>query len=245
MVHNRPVVTKWGPRYGAEREIHEAVRDVAVSMRAEDYLDMPERRVVKDYVDIPLGIYRRMASEMVVHVGGKRAVAANAGVRYNKLSQLANGLLFDDDRQVHLLHERKLEALAAMSGNLLVFTAYQPEVDRIVRYIPDARALDGGKAIDDWNAGRIRVAVAHPGSVGHGLNLQDGGSTVVWFGIPCNLGWYQQGVTRLLRQGQKSPVVTVRHIVARETNDEFVIDLLNRKGMTQEALLEAVKARIG
>jgi hypothetical protein len=173
--------------------------------------------------------------------------AQNASVLCGKLSQLANGAVYSDDGQVARIHDRKLDALEdlieAANGNpLLVAYWYQHDIDRIRQRFPEIRVLKSSEEIRDWNAGKIDVALIHPASAGHGLNIQEGGHILIWFGLTWSLELYQQTNARLWRQGQKS-TVTVHHIVTRGTVDENVLAALEAKDMTQEKLIAAVKAQ--
>jgi SNF2 family DNA or RNA helicase len=163
-----------------------------------------------------------------------------------KLSQLANGAIFSDDGKVIEFHDRKLDALediieAANGKPLLVAYWFRHDLERIRRRF-DVREIKSSQDIDDWNAGNIPVAVIHPASAGHGLNLQSGGSTLVWFGLTWSLELYQQTNARLWRQGQKSRTVVIQHIVTTDTIDGQILNALKRKDKTQSALIAAVKA---
>ena len=248
---NQQIVFSYTPRSGAEEEIYRQISDITISMKARDFLRMPE--LVMSEVTVPLSEkerewYERMKAEMVVELGGKEIDAVSAGALSNKLMQLANGAVYDADGKATEFHARKLDALediieAANGKPLLVAYWYRHDRERIMARF-DARDVKTSADIADWNAGRIPVALIHPASAGHGLNLQDGGSALVWFGLTWSLELYQQTIARLWRQGQKRTVV-VQHIIAKDTIDERVLATLAKKDKTQAALIEAVKAELG
>ena len=180
----------------------------------------------------------------------KEIDAKNASVLCNKLSQMANGAVYTDDGKVAHIHDRKLDALEdlieAANGNpLLVAYWYQHDIDRIRQRFPEVRVLKSSEDIRDWNAGKIPVAAIHPASAGHGLNMQAGGSTLVWFGLTWSLELYQQTNARLWRQGQKAETVVIHHLVTEGTIDERILTALKNKDRSQESLIDAVKAQIG
>jgi hypothetical protein len=224
------------------QDIYDRLSDITVSMRASDWLELPEQVNVRVMVPIPRNPYYTMSRAGVCFVGRQRIMTSDAGVLYNKLAQIANGAVYDDRGEVAVVHDAKLDALdgllQATTSPVLVFTAYQHDVSRILARFPQAVELTD---VDAWNRGELPVAVAHPASIGHGLNLQAGGNTIVWFGVPVNLGWYLQGNARLVRQGQKAEQVIVHHLIAVGTLEEQVMDVLERKNATQDDLLEAVR----
>lgn len=244
------MVFSYKPRSGAEEEIYRQIADITISMKAQDFLVMPERiasEVVVSLSDKERDRYERMKAEMVVELGGKEIDAVSAAALSNKLLQLANGAVYDEDGQAIKLHARKLEALediieAANGKPLLVAYWYKHDRERIMARF-DAREIRTSEDITDWNGGRIPMALIHPASAGHGLNLQAGGSTLVWFGLTWSLELYQQTCARLWRQGQKNTVV-IQHIIAKGTIDERVMSALAQKDKTQSALIEAVKAEL-
>lgn len=246
------VVSRWAPRPGAEREIYAALSDLVVSMRAADWLDLPERvdRVVE--VELPRDAreaYARLERDYVLEVeDGSAVVAGGAAVLAGKLLQLAGGAVYDESGAVRELHTAKLDALdelveASAGKPVLVFYAFKHERDRIVSRIKGARELRGADDVEAWNRGEISVLLAHPASAGHGINLQAGGSTIVWYGLPWSLELYQQACARLHRQGQTERVI-VHHLVARDTVDADVMRALAAKGATQDGLLDALRARV-
>jgi len=248
---SRTVIYSWKPKPQAEKAIYEKISDICVSMRAEDWLEMPERidRVIP--VQLPQEArdkYRQLERDLLLPFADGDVVANTAAVLSNKLLQLANGAVYDENGGVKVLHNAKLEALedvieAANGKPVLVFYTYRHDLDRLKTYFPKARTLDTAKDISDWNSGKISMLLAHPASTGHGLNLQAGGNIIVWFGLTWSLELYQQANARLHRQGQKESVI-VHHLVAVDTVDEDVMKALEGKATTQEALITAVKARM-
>lgn len=249
---NREVIFSYKPKEGAEEKIYELISDITISMKAVDYLDMPEciyNRVLVGMSSTESNLYDTLAKDMVLQFGeGEDIDAVNAAVLSNKLQQMANGAVYDESGNVRHIHDRKLDALEdlieSMDGRpLLVAYWFEHDRDRIKKRF-DVRCIDTKKDIDDWNAGRIPVALIHPASAGHGLNLQAGGCTIVWFSMIWSLELYQQLNARLWRQGQKHTVV-VEHLVTAGTVDEDILRSLDKKDNTQEAMIAAVKARIG
>ncbi|WP_322204054.1 DEAD/DEAH box helicase [Acutalibacter intestini] len=248
---NREVIYSYKPKEGAEEKIYELISDICISMKAADYLDMPE--LVASRVEVQMNakeqkLYEGFERDMVLDLKDGDLDAVNAAALSGKLVQMANGAVYGENRKVHHIHDRKLDALediieAANGKPLLVAYWYKHDLERI-RQRFEVRTIDTPKDIADWNEGKIPVALIHPASAGHGLNLQDGGSTIVWFGLTWSLELYQQLNARLWRQGQKHTVV-IQHIVAAGTHDEDIMNALEKKDMSQTALIAAVKARIG
>ena len=246
---NAQVVFTYKLKPGAEEQIYHAISDITISMKAEDYLDLPP--CIHNVVKVALSerereVYERFRKEMVISLGGEEIDAMNAAALSNKLLQMANGAVYDDRHTGHQIHERKLDALedlieAANGRPVMVCYWFRHDLERIRRRFPAVRELKTAKDIEDWNAGKIPVALVHPASAGHGLNLQYGGCTLVWFGLTWSLELYQQTNKRLHRQGQRDTVV-IHHIVADGTIDELVLAALHRKDKTQAALIAAVKA---
>lgn len=250
---NGYVVYSYEPKAGAEEAIQKQIADICISMKAEDYLQMPELVVN----DIPVKLlaqemecYRELEREKLMEVDGEQVTALTAATVYNKLLQMANGNVYTDDGAVLEIHRRKLEALeeildTANGQPVLVFYNFRHDYDSLVkafrRYKP--RTLKGQEDIREWNAGRIPLLLAQPASMGHGLNLQAGGHIIVWYGLNWSLELYQQANARLYRQGQKQGVV-IHRLVAEGTVDEDVIQRLESKDATQESLMDALKARI-
>ena len=248
---NREMVYSYKPREGAEQKIYDLIGDICISMKAADHLQMPE--LISNRVEVKLnqherGLYDTLRKDMVLQLKDGEIDAVNAAALSGKLLQMAGGAVYDSDGRTLRIHDRKLDVLedlieAANGKPLLVAYWYKHERDRIQQRF-QVREILTTKDIDDWNAGRIPVALMHPASVGHGINLQQGGSTLVWFGLTWSLELYQQTNARLWRQGQKNAVV-IQHLVTTGTHDEDVMRALERKDMGQAALIEAVKARIG
>ena len=247
------VVYSYEPKPGAEKAIREKIADICISMKAEDYLEMPALMVN----DIPvrlshdeMELYRKLEREKLLEMDGEQVTALTAATVYNKLLQMANGGVYTDDGQAVELHRKKLEALgeileAACGQPVLVFYNYRQDYNRIREtfeaYHP--RTLKGPEDIRAWNEGKIPLLLAQPASMGHGLNLQAGGHILVWYGLTWSLELYQQANARLYRQGQKQGVV-IHRLVAVGTVDEEVVRRLEKKDETQAGLLEALKARI-
>ncbi|GAA0753592.1 DEAD/DEAH box helicase [Clostridium sartagoforme] len=248
---NRDVIFSYRLKAGAEEKIYELISDICISMKAVDYLDMPEyfsNRVEVMMDQKEMAFYTQLEKEMVIQIGEEELDAVNAAALTNKLLQMANGAVYDENKKVIHIHDRKLEALedlieAANGKPLLVAYWFKHDRDRILERF-DVRNINTAKDIADWNEGKIPVALIHPASAGHGLNLQDGGSTIVWFGLTWSLELYQQMNARLYRQGQKNTVV-IEHIITVGTVDEDVMKALERKNVGQAALIAAVRARIG
>ena len=248
---NGQVVFSYVPLPGAEERIYEKIADITISMKAADHLKMPE--LIESEYSVRMDeaekkMYDSMCEQLVLQMKGDEVTAANAGVLSGKLSQMANGAVYTDDGATLHIHDRKLDALEdiieSMNGKpLLVAYWFRHDAERIEKRVPCVR-LDTDDAIARWNRGEIHVALIHPASAGHGLNLQSGGSTLVWFGITWSLELYQQTVARLYRQGQNSNTVVVQHIIAEGTIDERILRALKRKDKTQAALIEAVKAEV-
>lgn len=249
--HNGMQVFSYRPRAGAEREIYRRIGDITISMRSADYLKMPE--CVMNTVPVKLDsteyeVYEEMESKMVTELDGVEIDAVNAAALTGKLCQLANGAIYTPDGNTVFFHERKLDALedlieGANGKPVLVAYWYKHDLARIQERFK-VRELKSSKDITDWNAGKIPVAVIHPASAGHGLNLQAGGSTLIWFGLTWSLELYQQTNARLWRQGQQAETVVIHHIITRGTVDENVMQSLSEKDRSQAALMRAVRARV-
>lgn len=245
------VVYSYSPRPGADEAIYRAIGDITISLKAAEFLPMPE--LILNEVPVHLSererqSYRALQAEMVVRLAGQDINAANAGALAIKLLQLANGAVYDAAHQPARLHDRKLDALedlieAANGQPVLVAYWFQHDLARIKARFA-AREIRSSQDIADWNEGRVPLAAIHPARAGHGLNLQAGGSTLVWFGLTWSLELYQQTNARLWRQGQAKTVI-IHHLITQGTIDEDVIRALKRKDKTQAALIEAVKANLG
>lgn len=248
---NREIIYSYKPREGAEEAIYGLISDICISMKAVDYLDMPE--LIMNRIEVSMEsrerkIYDDFQRDMVVSLQGEELDAVNAAALSGKLTQMANGAVYGENRKVLHIHDRKLDALgdlmeAANGKPLLVAYWYEHDLQRIKARFKNARCIDTTQDIDDWNAGKIPLALIHPASAGHGLNLQEGGYTIVWFGLTWSLELYQQLNARLWRQGQKHTVV-IHHIVTKGTHDEDVLRALDNKDTQQSALIDAVRARL-
>lgn len=248
---NRDIIYSYKPREGAEEAIYSLISDICISMKAVDYLDMPE--LIMNRVEVSMDsrerkIYDDFQRDMVVSLQGEELDAVNAAALSGKLTQMANGAVYGENRKVLHIHDRKLDALedlmeAANGKPLLVAYWYEHDLQRIKARFKNAHCIDTPQDIDDWNAGKIPLALIHPASAGHGLNLQEGGCTIVWFGLTWSLELYQQLNARLWRQGQKHTVV-IHHIVTKGTHDEDVLRALDNKDTRQSALIDAVRARL-
>lgn len=249
---NGQVIFSYKPKEGADEEIYRRISDITISMKSTDYLKMPE--CVINEVRVRLSgserkIYDGLKKNLVLQIGGSEIDAGNAAALSNKLSQMANGAVYDADKNVINIHDRKLEALedlieASNGKPVLIAYWFRHDLERIKHQFT-VRELQSSKDIIDWNSGTIPVAVIHPASAGHGLNLQSGGSTLIWFGVTWSLELYQQTNGRLWRQGQKAETVVIHHILTENTVDEKIMKALRDKKQTQTALIEAVKAEIG
>lgn len=249
---NGMVVYSYKPLPGAEEAIYHQIADITVSMKATDYLEMPELVSVAKEVRLSekeKERYDELKKSLVLELPGGEVTSANAASLTLKLSQMANGAIYTDDKDVVAIHDRKLAALedlveSANGKPVLVAYWFKHDKDRIRKRM-EARELKEPQDFTDWNAGKIPVALIHPASAGHGLNLQQGGSILVWFGLTWSLELYQQTNARLWRQGQADKTVIIQHIVAKDTIDERILKVLEHKDGTQAALIEAVKADLG
>ncbi|MSS85330.1 DEAD/DEAH box helicase [Actinomycetaceae bacterium WB03_NA08] len=244
-------VFTYKPREGAEEEIYEAIADMTVSMKTTDHLTLPPLTMVTQMVEMSEAEarkYERLKKDMVLTLEDHVIDAANAAALPGKLLQLASGAICTADGNHVTVHDRKLDALedlveAANGENLLVAYWFKHDLSRIRERFPHARELKTSQDIADWNAGRIPLALIHPASAGHGLNLQAGGHLLVWFSLTWSLELYQQANARLFRQGQDQPV-TITHLAVRDTLDEAVLAALEGKDTTQERLIDAVKTQL-
>ena len=247
---NQQMVFSYKPLPGAEKAIYRLISDITISMKSADFLKMPE--CVINEVPVYLSsdeqdIYDSFREDMVIKLKTDEIDAVNAAVLSGKLLQMANGAVYDEDGMAHQIHDRKLDALedlieGANGKPVLIAYWYNHDLERICKQF-DVRQIKTSKDIADWNSGNIQVAVIHPASAGHGLNLQSGGSTLIWFGLTWSLELYQQTNARLWRQGQRDTVV-IHHIVAKGTIDEQVMTALHKKEKTQADLINAVKANL-
>ena len=247
---NQHMVFTYKLKDWAEEIIYERISDITISMKSADYLKMPE--CIYNEVSVSLSDkerihYDKLKAEMVLALDEKEIDAVNAASLSNKLLQMANGSVYDENKEVAKLHERKLDALEDLiegANGKPVLTAYwfKHDLENIKKRFK-VQEIKSSQDIQDWNKGKIPVALIHPASAGHGLNLQAGGSTLIWYGLTWSLELYQQTNARLWRQGQQDTVV-IHHIIAKNTIDEDVMKALKLKDKTQSDLIEAVKARL-
>ena len=248
---NAQVVFSYKPLPGAEERIYDKIDDITISMRAADYLKLPSlvmNSVIVEMGDKEKEIYDSLCDDMVVSLGDNEIDAVNAASLSNKLLQMANGAVYGDEHSVHQIHDEKLNALedlieSANGKPVLVAYWFKHDLARIKAKFPFVREIKTDADIRAWNRGEIEVGIIHPASAGHGLNLQTGGSTLIWFGLTWSLELYQQTNARLYRQGQKNTVV-IHHIITKGTIDERVLKALEKKEKTQNSLIDAVKAEL-
>jgi SNF2 family DNA or RNA helicase len=253
---NGQIIFSYKPLPGAEKQIYDKICDITISMKSTDHLQMP--KLISSGYEVQLSDkerakYDSLKSDLVLELTDGEITAANAASLSGKLSQMANGAIYDDKQEVIEIHSRKLDALEdiieSMNGRpLLVAYWFRHDLDRISErlnslHIPFSK-LDTTASIRRWNSGELPVALIHPASAGHGLNLQSGGSALVWFGLTWSLELYQQTVARLWRQGQESETVVVQHIITKDTIDERIMKALELKDTSQSALIDAVKANL-
>ena len=248
---NAQVVFSYKPLPGAEEKIYDKIGDITISMKAKDYLKMPD--LVMNTVKVKMSdkdgaIYEQLKDDMFIDIREEEIDVANAAALSNKLQQLANGAIYGADKKVIRIHDGKLDALedlieSANGKPVLVAYWFKHDLERIKERFPFVREIKTSDDIKAWNKGEILVGIIHPASAGHGLNLQQGGSTMIWFGLTWSLELYQQTIARLYRQGQTKTVV-VHHIVTEGTIDELMLVSLDRKEKRQDALIDAVKAQI-
>lgn len=251
------IVYSYRPLPDAEQQIYDKISDITISMKSTDHLKMPEL-IISEY---PVKLseeerqhYEELKEELVLELPDGDVTASNAGSLSNKLSQMANGAIYSDDRDVLPIHDRKLDALediieAANGKPVLVAYWFKHDLARIQErlnklHIPFA-TMDKADSISRWQRGELPVGLIHPASAGHGLNLQSGGSTLIWFGLTWSLELYQQTNARLWRQGQQSKTVIIQHIITTGTIDRKIMSALQKKEETQNALIDAVKAELG
>ena len=252
------VVFSYVPRPGAEDQIYDRISDITISMKAVDHLQMPECVYVNHEVEMDTRerkLYDQLKNDLIIPTEDGDIDAANAASLSNKLLQMANGAVYDENKEARFIHERKLEMLedlieAANGQPVLVAYWFKHDRARILQHLAkagysgaDVRDLKESKDISNWNEGKIPIALIHPASAGHGLNIQSGGHILIWFGLTWSLELYQQTNARLWRQGQQE-TVTIHHIVTKDTVDEDVLSALASKDVTQEKLIAAVKAQV-
>ena len=253
---NGPIVYSYKPQAGAEEAIYKKISDIVISMKAIDHLQMP--KLINTEYEVILSEdeesrYDELKTQLVLDMPDGEITAANAASLSNKLCQMASGAIYNDDGDYYRIHDRKLDALEdiieSMNGSpLLCAYWFKHDLERITERLSEKRidfeVLTSEDAIRRWNEGKVTVGLIHPASAGHGLNLQDGGSNMVWFSLTWSLELYQQTVARLWRQGQSSGTVVVTHIISKGTIDQKVMKALSSKETTQTALIDAVKAEV-
>lgn len=247
---NQQMIFSYKPKDGAEKKIYSLISDITISMKSKDFLKMPEclmNEVIVTLSDKEQKLYDSLKHDMVLSLEENEIDAINAAALSNKLLQMSNGAVYNGDKESLHIHDRKLDALedlieGANGKPVLVAYWFKHDLEKIKDRF-DVREIKSAKDISDWNKGKIPVALIHPASAGHGLNLQAGGSTLIWFGLTWSLELYQQTNARLYRQGQDSTVV-IHHILTKGTIDEDVMKALKSKKKIQDALIESVKARL-
>ena len=250
---NANVIFSYKLKPFAEEAIYSKIDDITISMKAVDYLKMPP--ILYNEIKVELDqkerkIYEILKKDMIVALEDKEIDAMNAASLSNKLLQMANGSVYGEEKEVIHLHDKKLDALeeiveAANGNSVLCAFWYKHDLERIkARFGDKCQEINSEASIRKWNSGDIQIGLIHPMSAGHGLNLQSGGSILVWFGLTWSLELYQQTIGRLYRQGQTRSVV-IHHIVSKDTIDERVMSALKNKEVSQDALIRAVKAEVG
>lgn len=253
---NGQVVFSYKPLPFAEDAIYDKISDITISMKANDYLNMP--KLISNHVEVEMSekemkVYQELKQELVITLGDEDVTASNAASLSNKLTQMANGAIYLDNHESAIIHDRKLDALedlieAQCGKPVLVAYWFKHDLDRIKNRLEELKVnfkeIKTEASIEDWNKGNIEVGLIHPASAGHGLNLQEGGSTLIWFGLTWSLELYEQTNARLYRQGQKDRCVVIEHIVTKGTIDEQIIKALEEKDKSQSRLIDAVKANL-
>ena len=253
MLEGNPQWNQWAVKPERSGAIHKAVADVVLRMKAEDYLELPSRVNVVQEVELPpkaRKAYEDMKHDFILAYERGDILAVNAAVQIGKLLQIANGNIYDEDdlgvEKTYVgLHTAKLDALQYLAEhaqeNILLAYNFRSDIKEIKKQMPSVEVLEKDQnTIERWNNGEIKILAAHPASAGHGLNLQKGGSLIVWFGLPWSLELYQQFNARLHRQGQNKPVRVI-HLISKDTADEAVLETLQQKGQTQDILLNVVE----
>lgn len=248
---SRYVVYDWIPKPEAEENIYKKIEDICVSMKSIDYLKLPDRAdhtVKVDLTEDARAKYVQLEKDLLLPFADGDVVADNAAILSNKLLQLANGSIYDEDQEVQHVHDAKLDALEelieqANGKPVLIFYNFKHDLERLQKRFKKAVKLETDKHFKQWNKGEIPILLTHPASAGHGLNMQDGGNIIIWFGLTWSLELYQQANARLHRQGQQNQV-NVYHLVVEDSIDERVMKALQNKTANQDDLMEAVKARL-
>lgn len=241
LIKNRVIYRKF--REGAIREIDEKIKDICVSMKSEDYLELPDKIDIIRYTGYkPDALYKAMRYDGVINVDGTSIMAVDPATRYGKLRQIATGAIYDEDGSVHVIHKHKVETLKDVleeigNENVLVFYQYEFEKDLLITEF-NGRMIDTAEAQDDWNKGKIKVAIANPVSIGYGVNIQYGGSIMIFYSLPLSYENYIQSVKRLHRQGQADNKVKVIHLISEGTVEEKIYELLktNKANLLQQLM---------
>lgn len=236
-------------RPGAKEQIMELIKDVCITMTAEDYLELPECINVNEFIELPDKAkqqYKELEKEFIISLNDIDIESPSKASLGNKLLQICNGSVYDAERNIHEIHNEKIERLKEIvednpEENFLVAYNYKHDLEKLQKAFPKAVKLETAKQEDDWNKGKIKMLLAHPASAGHGLNLQYGGNVIVWYGLTWNLEYYQQFNKRLHRQGQKNTVRNI-HLIAKGCLDEKVLFFaLSNKAKTQKDLIDYLK----
>lgn len=253
---NGTIIYSYKPLPFAEETIYDKISDITISMTSNDYLQMPD--LIKNEVKVEMSEeeltkYKALQNDLVLSLDDDDISASSAGILSNKLSQMANGAIYTEDHISLNIHNRKLDALEdlieqAYGKPVLVAYWFKHDLERISKRLKELNIpfeeIKTESAIRKWNEGKVQVGLIHPASAGHGLNLQSGGSTLIWFGLTWSLELYEQTNARLYRQGQKASTVVIEHIITKGTIDEEILKALERKDCVQGALINAVKVSL-
>ena len=249
---NQMMIFSYKPKPEAEKAINEKIADICISMKAEDWLSLPEKMDILHPVklsDKEMRDYEKFEREQYIEFMQGEITALTSAALTGKLLQYSNGAMYLPEGGYAVVHDRKLDALEdvveSANGNpVLCFYEFRHDQERIMERFPDARILKNAKDIEDWNQGKVSLLLAHPAGAGHGLNLQDGGNIIVWFGLNWSLELYQQAVARLYRQGQLKPVMNI-HLVTEGTRDELALKSLQNKKEVQDEILDYLNVKYG
>lgn len=239
----------WTPKPTSAAVVQSKIADICFSLQADDYLQMPE--LIENTITLPLpepvrDVYAQMLEELIAELDNGTVIAPNAAAKINKLRQICNGFLYDTETgAVTDLHSAKLDTLADILEDnrdpLLLFYQFRRDEERLLQRFPFAVKLNGNAELEAWNRGEIRLMIAHPRSAGHGLNLQHGGNSLLWFGVDYDLDCWQQAIARLYRQGQQAQTVINHVLVVEHSIEQVILDVLRAKDGSQSALLNAIK----
>lgn len=238
---------RYEARTGAAESIQAKIQDICISMKKEDWLDLKPVENITRKIDLPnMAEYNKFKADAVLALEEAEITAVNAAALYGKLLQFCNGAVYDSEHDWHLVHDAKLDMLEEIVEKLngdpvIIFYCFRSDIERITKRIKNVRKLQGSEDIDAWNRGEVPILLAHPAGTGHGLNLQHGGRRIIWYGVPSPLEWYQQAVARLDRQGQTESVINM-HLITEGTIEETVVKRLIDKTLTQDTLIDALRA---